>query len=160
MEKTTIALIVSGIIIFILVIITIVILSIYLSQGSTKSRELPKPRKVATPPLNSYKEEEEQEQQPSFRKIIKSPSTKRKVKLTPRNPSGKSDKLFVIDEDGSKHRLIPSITEPVIDIAPYNDGLLIILNYGNMIFLNKEDTNFVEYQLPGTIDIISIEPLN
>ena len=96
----------------------------------------------------------------SPRKIIKTPSVKRQMKTTPKDPSGYLDKLYVIDENNIKHRLIPKTTEPVIDIAYFNEGLLVLLNYGNLIFLKREKIDLIEYQLPGTVVIISIEAFN
>ena len=162
MEKSTIALIVASVVSIILVIITIVLLAVYLSKGSEQK---PTPRKFTAKEINTDRIREPPPREPkhqerNLKKIIKSPSTKRKVKLTPRDPSGKLDKLYVIDQDGTKHRMIPEISEPVLDIASYDEGLLVLLNYGNMMYLKKEDDKFIEYQLPGTIFILSIQAFN
>ena len=160
MDPVIIAIIVVSSFALLIGIIAIILMAIYWS----KPAPTPTPLRSTNiqQPLPIPRAAQPASQQPrSPQKIVKTPSKLlAPVKTTTRDISGLSDKLYVIDEAGEKHRIIPHIEEPVVDISYFNDGLLILLNFGNMLYLTHDEENLLEYHLPASENIIMITPYN
>jgi hypothetical protein len=172
-DTPTILLIVFVSLAMILSIVAIVLVSIYLSKGTPTTTPntvnsintaTAATRKTYASSSSSYPapvRKNVPRGRPSPSKIIKTPSKLlAQIKTTPLDVSGMTDKLYVIDDCGVKRRLIPSITEPVIDIADLDEGLLVLLNYGNLMYLTHDDENLLEYQLPATENITQLASFN
>jgi hypothetical protein len=92
--------------------------------------------------------------------VIRTPTSPKQVRTTPRVRGAKSNKLYMLDREGNKLRLLQDINEPVTDVVYFRDGLLVLLAYGNLVYLTKEGDEVLEYQLPATEPIIQLAPFN
>jgi hypothetical protein len=88
--------------------------------------------------------------------VIRTPTAPRNIRTTPRTERTRDVCLYMVDSDGNKLRMLTDITEPIVDVAFFRDGLLVLLAYGNLIYLTKEDDDVLEYQLPATEYIIEL----
>lgn len=66
----------------------------------------------------------------------------------------------MLDRAGNKLRLLQGVSEPVVDVVYFRDGLLVLLAYGNLVYLTKDGTEVLEYQLPATESITQLAPFN
>lgn len=176
METITAAIIVLVLFTFLVSLATIILVSIsYTSTSSSSSSSVLKGKGsgAAVKPVASFKSVDSratpsgdvvdvkvQQAQAQAQKIVKTPKRLTDLKRTPRNPTGRTDRLYVFDTDGNKSLLLPTVTEPMVDVAKYRDGLLVLLNYGNMIYIttNPETEQMIEYHLPSTQNIMMITP--
>lgn len=89
-----------------------------------------------------------------LKRVVRTPQKSGgKFMKTVYSPGDKIGRLYTIDPDGVKHRLLSNIVEPIIDVAPFRDGLLVLLNYGNMVYISHENDTIVEFHLPCTENI-------
>jgi len=89
--------------------------------------------------------------------IIRTPTSPRQVRRTPRSVvGGVLPKMYMLDNSGEKLRLLPDVTEPIIDVTYFRNGLLVLLAYGNLVYLTKDRDEVLEYQLPATENITHI----
>jgi hypothetical protein len=168
METITAAIIVLVLFTFLVSLVTIILVSIsYASSPPLKGKgsvaavkPVASSKSVASHAASSGASVDVKVQQTQAQKIVKTPKRLTDLKRTPRSPTGRTDRLYVFDTDGNKSVLLPTVTEPVVDVAKYRDGLLVLLNYGNMIYLTTDpDTDqVIEYHLPSTQNIMMITP--
>jgi len=88
----------------------------------------------------------------SSARAVRMPTAPRQARTTPRVPGTVIPKLYM----AGGYRLLANITEPVIDVCSFRDGLLVLLVYGNMVYRTDE----VDYHLPATETIVSIVSFN
>jgi len=186
MDQTTIILIVFVSLSLVISIVSIVLISIALTRSShdqqstqpiivstrqpqikdrgekLKKHILPKKKSLSEKDvINSAPPIDQPVNVTAHKKIIKTPSKLlSKLKVTPRSINDLVNKLYVINSDGSKHLLVPNITEPILDVCKFNDGLLILLNFGNLVYIVRENDNLLEYQLPASMDITMLASFN
>ena len=105
------------------------------------ARPPPAPRAVNVPPST-----------PASR-IVRS-SSRKAMRTT---PSAAKDapmgRLFMVAGQ-QRTRLLPDVSEPILDVAPFGDGLLILLAYGNMIYVTEENGNLIEYHLVAANNVV------
>lgn len=92
--------------------------------------------------------------------VIRTPTSPKQVRTTPRVRGAKLAKLYMLDREGNKLRLLEDVQEPVVDVVYFRNGLLVLLAYGNIIYITKEGDEVLEYQLPATEDITMLAPFN
>ena len=92
--------------------------------------------------------------------VIRMPTSPKQVRTTPRVRGAKMAKLYMLDREGNKLRLLQGVEEPVVDVVYFRDGLLVLLAYGNLVYLTKEGEEVLEYQLPATEPIHQLAPFN
>lgn len=92
--------------------------------------------------------------------VIRLPTSPKQVRTTPKSPGQKVAKLYMLDSKGAKLRLLENIAEPIVDVCYFNNGLLVLLAYGNLVYLTREGDTVLEYQLPATEPIICLSAFN
>jgi len=92
--------------------------------------------------------------------VIRLPTSPKQVRTTPKTLGKPLPKLYMLDPQGNKLRLLQNITEPIVDVCYFNDGLLVLLAYGNLVYLTREADTVLEYQLPATEPITCLAPFN
>ena len=92
--------------------------------------------------------------------VIRTPTSPKEVRTTPRVRGAKNAKLYMLDRAGNKLRLLQGVDEPVVDVVYFRDGLLVLLAYGNLVYLTKEVDEVLEYQLPATEPVTQLAPFN
>lgn len=90
--------------------------------------------------------------------VIRTPTSPKQVRTTPRIRGEKVAKLYMLDRAGNKLRLLEGVSEPVVDVVYYRNGLLVLLAYGNLVYLTQEGDEVLEYQLPATEPITMLAP--
>jgi hypothetical protein len=60
----------------------------------------------------------------------------------------------MVDDKNEKHQLLKDVNDHIIDVAPFDSGLLVLLSYGNMLYISEENGQLIEYQLPVVDDIV------
>lgn len=90
--------------------------------------------------------------------VIRTPTAPKRVRTTPRVKGAAIAKLYMLDRAGKKLRLLEGVSEPVVDVVYYRRGLLVLLAYGNLVYLTQDGDEVLEYQLPATEPIIMLAP--
>lgn len=92
--------------------------------------------------------------------VIRTPTAPKHVRTTPKTRGEKRAKLYMLDRQGTKLRLLPNIDEPIVDVAYFRNGLLVLLAYGNLVYLTQDQQEVLEYHLPATEPIVQLAFFN